>query len=66
MLWLLILLIIILLGEKEVLMTNIDERLFLLVDDKGNEIVSDELIAISDRMGLIKEIGNYLARGVCG
>ena len=47
-------------------MTNIDERLFLLVDDKGNEIVSDELIAISDRMGLIKEIGNYLARGVCG
>ena len=53
MVCLLILFIANLLREKEVLMKDIDESLFLLIDDKGKKVVSDELIAICDRLGLL-------------
>ena len=53
MVCLLILFIANLLREKEVLMKDIDESLFLLIDDKGKKVVSDELIAICNRLGLL-------------
>lgn len=52
--------------EKQILMKSIHECFFLPVDDKGNEIVSDESIIVCYGLGFVKEKRDNLASGVGG